>query len=69
MAEMIRVTLKRSTIGRTEHQKRIVKALGFKKLHQTRTYQATPSVMGMVNQVIHLVEIEPVSGGSAGGEA
>lgn len=38
-------------------QKRTLDALGLKKMNHTVTKEATPSVMGMVNKVRHLVEV------------
>ena len=35
MAEMIKITLTKSTIGATPKQRKVVVALGLKKMHQT----------------------------------
>ena len=35
MAKMVKVTLTKSTIGATPKQKKVVTALGLKKMHQT----------------------------------
>ena len=48
----------RSAIGRTKTQKRTLEALGLKKLHQVVEHEATPSVLGMVAAVRHLVEVQ-----------
>lgn len=47
-----------SGIDRPERQKRTLKALGFRKLHQVVELEATPQIMGMVKKVAHLVEIQ-----------
>ena len=47
-----------SAIGRTKTQKRTLEALGLKKLHQVVEHEATPSVLGMVAAVRHLVEVQ-----------
>ena len=52
----LRITWKRSTIGRPEDQKRTVRALGLRKLNQTVEHEDTPQIRGMVNKVSHLVE-------------
>lgn len=52
----LRITWKRSSIGRPEVQKRTVRALGLKKLNQTVEHEDTPQIRGMVNKVSHLVE-------------
>ena len=38
-------------------QKRTLDALGLKKMNHTVVKEDTPSVMGMVNKVRHLVEV------------
>jgi len=52
----LRLTWKRSTIGRPEDQKRTVRALGLRKLNQTVEHEDTPQIRGMVTKVSHLVE-------------
>ena len=54
----LRVTLVRSSIGYTKDQKATVKALGFRRLHQTVEHKDTPALRGMLNKVIHLLKIE-----------
>ncbi len=55
---MIRVKLVRSTIGRKPEQKKTVRALGLRKLNSVVEKEATPPILGMVNAVSHLVEVE-----------
>jgi large subunit ribosomal protein L30 len=54
----IRVTLVRSPIGYPEPQKRTVRALGLRRLHQTIEHTDSPAVRGMITKVIHLVQVE-----------
>lgn len=56
----IKVTLKRSPINRKEEHKRTVRALGFKRLNQTVEHEATPQILGMVNHVRFMVDVEEV---------
>ena len=60
MAEQkkIRVTLKKSTIGYSEKQKKTVLGLGLKRLNRSKVLMDTPPVRGMINKVSHLVEVE-----------
>ena len=53
----IKVTLVKSAIGRPERQKRTLVALGLKKLKQTIEHDASPTIVGMVNKVQHLVSV------------
>lgn len=61
MAKKLRVTYKKSAIGRKQDQKDTVRALGFKKLNQTVEHDDTPVIRGMVQKIIHLVEVEEVN--------
>jgi large subunit ribosomal protein L30 len=54
----IRVTLVRSPIGYTKIQKATVKALGLRRMHQTVEQKDNPAVRGMIQKIIHLVQIE-----------
>jgi large subunit ribosomal protein L30 len=54
----VRVTLKRSSIGRPKDQKATLASLGLRKINATIEKEATPSIMGMINKVSHLVLIE-----------
>jgi large subunit ribosomal protein L30 len=56
----IKVTQVKSAIKRTSRQKRTLEALGLRKLHQTIEVEATPQIMGMVQKVMHLVEVEEI---------
>ena len=54
----IKVTLVTSPIGRPERQKRTLISLGLKKLNQTIEHDASPTIIGMVNKVQHLVSVK-----------
>jgi len=56
----LRVTLKKSPIGYPEEQKATLRALKLNKLNKTREFEVTPSIMGMLNKVKHLLEIKEV---------
>ena len=53
----ISVTWKKSTIGYSQRQRRIIESLGLRKLNHTVVHEASPSIMGMINKVGHLVEV------------
>jgi large subunit ribosomal protein L30 len=53
----LKVTLVRSPIGNPEPQKRTVKALGLRRMHQTIIHNDTPALRGMLDKVRHLVEV------------
>ena len=54
----IRVKLVKSIIGRKEDQVSTVKALGLKKINSEVEHEATPQIRGMVQKIIHLVEVK-----------
>ncbi len=56
----LRITQIKSAIGRKEVQKRTLKALGLKRLHQTVVHPDRPEIRGMVNRVFHLLKVEEV---------
>jgi large subunit ribosomal protein L30 len=57
----VKVTLVKSLIDRPANQRRTVEALGLRKLNSSRVHETTPQVMGMVNQVQHLLLIEELN--------
>lgn len=57
----LKITLKRSPIGRHDNQIDTVRSLGLRRLHQTVEHDDTPSVRGMVQTVAHLVQVEEVA--------
>jgi large subunit ribosomal protein L30 len=58
MEKTITVKWVRSAIGRIEDQKKTIRALGFKRLHQTLTLPDRPEIRGMIDRVIHLLEVK-----------
>lgn len=58
MADTLKITLVRSLIGVKKDQRATVKALGLKKKGSSREVANTPDVLGMVNKVGYLLEIE-----------
>ena len=53
----IKITQVKSRIKCPAVQKRTLDALGLKKMNHTVEKEDTPSVMGMVNKVRHLVKV------------
>ena len=59
MAEL-KVTLKRSIIGRPKNQRDTVKALGLTKINSSVVKPSNEAIKGMINTVSHLVDVEEV---------
>jgi len=53
----LKVTLKRSLIGRPEKHRRIIKALGLRKINHSVTHNDTPEIRGMIHKTSHMVEV------------
>ena len=58
MAAGIKVTLKRSGIGGDKYFSKVLKGLGFRRLHQTVVLKDTPEIRGMISKVCHMVSVE-----------
>ena len=59
---MLKVTLVKSIIGSTPANRATVYALGLRKISQSNTFEPTPSVLGMIHKVKHLLKVEEVEG-------
>lgn len=57
MAKVI-VRQVKSSIKRNQNQKRTLAALGLKGIGQEVEHETTPSVLGMIDKVKHLVSIQ-----------
>ena len=62
---ILRITWKKSAIGYNKKQKAGIRALGLRRLNHTVEHYDTPSMRGMANAVIHLVDVEEVPEGEA----
>jgi large subunit ribosomal protein L30 len=58
MASDVKITLKKSPIGRKAYFAKVLKGLGLTRLHQTVTLQDTPEIRGMIRKVEHMVLVE-----------
>lgn len=58
MAKQLKITWKRSAIGRQQDQKDTIRALGLRRLQHSVVQADTPTIRGMIFKVRHLVEVE-----------
>lgn len=56
--KMLKVTWVKSCIGYNGRQAKMIEALGFKKLGQTRMLPDNDSIRGSLHHVAHLVKVE-----------
>lgn len=60
MAEKLKITLVKSTIGAIPKQVKTVEALGLKKLNKSVELPDNDAVRGMIFKVRHLVKVEEI---------
>ncbi len=57
---MVRITLKRGHIGIPEKQRKVLLALGLKKIGTAVTRKDDGATRGMISRVPHLIAVEKV---------
>ena len=57
MTNTVKVQLVKGLIGTRESHRATVRGLGLRRVNSVAELQDTPSVRGMINKVIHLVEV------------
>lgn len=62
MANKLKITQIRSTIGKLEAQKRTIRALGLGKINRSILHNDSDAIRGMIYEVKHLVKVEEVDG-------
>jgi len=60
MARRLKITQKRSAIGRQKNQKLTLKALGIRRMNRSVIHNDSPQLRGMIRAVSHLVDVEEV---------
>ena len=60
MADKLKITLVKSTIGAIPKHRATVEALGLKKLNKSVELPNNDDTKGMINQVKHLVKVEEI---------
>lgn len=58
----LRITLVKSVIGYSKRHKNTVRALGLRRLNQTVEHANTPTILGMLAKVNHLIKVEEKAG-------
>ncbi|MCI5493646.1 MAG: 50S ribosomal protein L30 [Lachnospiraceae bacterium] len=60
MAEKLKITLVKSTIGAVPKNKKTVEALGLNKIGKTVEMPDNKAIRGMIQNVRHLVKVEEI---------
>lgn len=55
--KMVKIKLVGSLIGASPAQRKVVTALGLRKMNQVVEHASSATIMGMVNKVSHLVTV------------
>jgi large subunit ribosomal protein L30 len=58
VADKLRITWVKSSIGYSRRQKATIRALGLRHLRDTVEQEDTAAIRGMIDKVKHLVEVE-----------
>ena len=53
----IKIRLKKSLIGSSDSQRRVATGLGLSKINQVVEHFNSPTILGMVNKISHLLEV------------
>ena len=56
----LKITQTKSTISEKQYQRDTLRSLGLKRIGHTVVKEARPEILGMVNVVRHLVDVEEV---------
>jgi large subunit ribosomal protein L30 len=62
VGKKLKITQKKSYIGRPTVQRKVLKGMGLGKLNKSVLLNDTPEIRGMVGKVIHLVSVEELEG-------
>lgn len=57
----LKITLVKSPIGSTKRQKATLEALGLRKMNHSVIHESNAVIMGMVNKMRHLINVEEVN--------
>jgi large subunit ribosomal protein L30 len=60
----LKITWKRSQIGYNQNQRKVIEALGLKRLQHSVVHQDSPTIRGMIIKVSHMLEVEEVKDGT-----
>lgn len=60
MAGKLKITLKKSRIGRSQAQRKVLDGLGLKRRHQVVEREDTPSIRGMVEKIAFMLDVQEI---------
>lgn len=57
MTKQVEIKQMKGVAGASQHQRRVLKALGLRHREHTVTHYDTPQIRGMIRKVFHLVRV------------
>lgn len=60
MTKELKITLKKSAIGRPEKHRRVLVSLKLTKTNRTVRFKDSPELRGKIDKVSHLLEVEEI---------
>lgn len=57
MANQIKIQQTKGVAGSSQHQRRVLRALGLRHREHTVVHYDTPQIRGMINKVFHMVKV------------
>lgn len=58
--KQLKITLIKSLIGRDQHQRNIVEALGLRKIRQSVIREDTPQIRGIIQKIGFMLKVEEI---------
>jgi large subunit ribosomal protein L30 len=58
MSKKLKITMRRSKIGRSKSQLKVLYGLGLKRRHQAVVREDTPAIRGMINKLSFMLDVE-----------
>jgi large subunit ribosomal protein L30 len=65
---LLKITWKKSFIGRDQRQRKVIRSLGLRHLWQTVVHRDSPTIRGMVDKVSHMLDVEVVEESAVGSQ-
>ena len=60
----LKITWKKSCIGRSPGQRKVIQSLGLRRLNHSVIHSDSATIRGMVEKVVHLLKVEEAVKGS-----
>ena len=67
--KQLKITQKKSLIGRMANHRRTIRALGLKRINHSVVHNDTPQIRGMIHKVDYLLAVEEVKAKKGKSEA